>query len=155
MRPVGARWGRGPPLVRNGLVEVIILDFMTAWATISSALTNDQDVRTMPVVLAAAQGSMGQWAWPRIAAVYVLVVTPGILAFAQRLFFKGLMEGVLKASLLAGPVGSGSLADNSTLVTMRDRLPTPLRKQSRPGFSLAQRTPFFKEPDGGRVEGFV
>ena len=30
----------------------------------------------MPVVLAAAQGSMGQWAWPRIAAVYVLVVTP-------------------------------------------------------------------------------
>ncbi|MDF2974301.1 MAG: binding-protein-dependent transport system inner rane component [Microvirga sp.] len=45
---------------------------------------------------AAAQG---QWAWPRIAAVYVIVVTPGILAFAfaQRLFFKGLMEGVLKA----------------------------------------------------------
>jgi ABC-type glycerol-3-phosphate transport system permease component len=29
----------------------------------------------------------------------VIVVTPGILAFAfaQRLFFKGLMEGVLKA----------------------------------------------------------
>jgi ABC-type glycerol-3-phosphate transport system permease component len=53
----------------------------------------------MPVVLAAAQGGMGQWAWPRIAAVYVIVVTPGILAFAfaQRLFFKGLMEGVLKA----------------------------------------------------------
>ena len=48
---------------------------------------------------AAAQGGMGQWAWPRIAAVYVIVVTPGILAFAfaQRLFFKGLMEGVLKA----------------------------------------------------------
>jgi ABC-type glycerol-3-phosphate transport system permease component len=31
--------------------------------------------------------------------VYVIVVTPGIIpfAFAQRLFFKGLMEGVLKA----------------------------------------------------------
>jgi ABC-type glycerol-3-phosphate transport system permease component len=42
---------------------------------------------------------MGQWAWPRIAAVYVTVVTPGIIAFAfaQRLFFKGPMEGVLKA----------------------------------------------------------
>jgi ABC-type glycerol-3-phosphate transport system permease component len=50
----------------------------------------------MPVVLAAAQGGMGQWARPRIAAVYVIVVTPGIIAFAfaQRLFFKGLMEGV-------------------------------------------------------------
>ena len=48
---------------------------------------------------AAAQDGMGQWAWPRIAAVYVIVVTPGIIAFAfaQRLFFKGLMEGVLKA----------------------------------------------------------
>ena len=43
---------------------------------------------------------MGQWAWPRIAAVYMIVVTPGIVAFAfaQRLFLKGLMEGVLKAS---------------------------------------------------------
>ena len=50
----------------------------------------------MPVV-PAAQDGMGQWAWPRIAAVYVIVVTPGILAFAQRLFFKSLMEGVLKA----------------------------------------------------------
>jgi ABC-type glycerol-3-phosphate transport system permease component len=42
---------------------------------------------------------VGQWAWPRVAAVYVIVVTPGIIAFAfaQRLFFKGLVEGVLKA----------------------------------------------------------
>ena len=42
---------------------------------------------------------MSEWPWPRIAAVYVIVATPGIVAFAfaQRLFFKGLMEGVLKA----------------------------------------------------------
>ena len=40
---------------------------------------------------------MGQWVRPRIAAVYMIVVTPGIIAFAQRPFFKGLMEGVLKA----------------------------------------------------------
>ena len=47
---------------------------------------------------AAAQGGQGAWAWPRLAAVYVIVVAPGILAFtfAQRLFFKGLMEGVVK-----------------------------------------------------------
>jgi ABC-type glycerol-3-phosphate transport system permease component len=33
-----------------------------------------------------------------LAAVYVLVVTPGIVAFsfAQKLFFKGLAEGVVK-----------------------------------------------------------
>jgi ABC-type glycerol-3-phosphate transport system permease component len=94
-------WVVGLPLVRNGLVVVIIVNFVTAWGEylLCTTLTNDQVVRTMPVVLAAAQGGMGQWAWPRIAAVYMIVVTPGIVAFAfaQRLFFKGLMEGVLKA----------------------------------------------------------
>jgi ABC-type glycerol-3-phosphate transport system permease component len=94
-------WMVGLPLVRNGLVVVIIVNFVSAWGEylLCTTLTNDQDARTMPVVLAAAQGGMGQWAWPRIAAVYTIVVTPGIVAFAfaQRLFFKGLMEGVLKA----------------------------------------------------------
>ncbi len=93
-------WFVGLPLVRNGLVVVFIVNFVTAWGEflLGSTLTNDQDVRTMPVVLAAAQGGMGQWAWPRIAAVYVIVVTPGLVAFtfAQKLFFKGLTEGVVK-----------------------------------------------------------
>jgi ABC-type glycerol-3-phosphate transport system permease component len=93
-------WVVGLPLAKNGLVVVIIVNFVTAWGEylLATTLTNDQAVRTMPVVLAAAQGGMGQWAWPRIAAVYVLVVLPGIIAFtfAQRLFFKGLMEGALK-----------------------------------------------------------
>jgi len=93
-------WVVGLPLAKNGLVVVIIVNFVTAWGEylLAATLTNDQAVRTMPVVLAAAQGGMGQWAWPRIAAVYVLVVLPGIIAFtfAQRLFFKGLMDGALK-----------------------------------------------------------
>ena len=93
-------WFVGLPLVRNGLVVVLIVNFVTAWGEflLGSTLTNDQEVRTMPVVLAAAQGGMGQWAWPRIAAVYVIVVTPGLIAFtfAQKLFFKGLTEGVVK-----------------------------------------------------------
>jgi len=93
-------WEIALPMARNGIVVVIIVNFVTAWGEflLCTTLTNDQDVRTMPVVLAAAQGGMGQWAWPRIAAVYVIVVTHGILAFtfAQRLFFKGLMEGVVK-----------------------------------------------------------
>ncbi|MEM7024544.1 MAG: carbohydrate ABC transporter permease [Pseudomonadota bacterium] len=94
-------WMVGLPLAKNGLVVVIIVNFVTAWGEylLCSTLTNDQEVRTMPVVLASAQGGMGQWAWPRIAAVYVIVVVPGIIAFAfaQKLFFKGLMEGALKS----------------------------------------------------------
>ena len=75
-------------------------NFVTAWGEylLCVTLVDDEARRTMPVVLAAAQGGQGQWAWPNLAAVYVIVVTPGILAFtfAQKLFFKGLMEGVLK-----------------------------------------------------------
>ncbi len=88
------------PMARNGLVVIFIVNFVTAWGEflLCSTLTNDQVARTMPVVLAGAQGGLGQWSWPNLAAVYVIVVTPGIIAFtfAQRLFFKGLMEGVVK-----------------------------------------------------------
>ena len=93
-------WTIGVPMVRNGLVVVFIVNFVTAWGEYLLCLTliDDEAKRTMPVVLAAAQGGQGQWAWPNLAAVYVIVVLPGIIAFtfAQRLFFKGLMEGVLK-----------------------------------------------------------
>lgn len=99
--PWKALWVVGLPLATNGIVVIIIVNFVTAWGEflLGATLTNDQAVRTMPVVLASASGGMGQWAWPRIAAVYVIVVTPGLVAFAfaQRLFFSGLMEGALKA----------------------------------------------------------
>jgi ABC-type glycerol-3-phosphate transport system permease component len=51
----------GLPLVRNGLVVVIIVNFVTARGEylLCTTLTNDQDVRTMPVVLAAAQRRHG------------------------------------------------------------------------------------------------
>jgi ABC-type glycerol-3-phosphate transport system permease component len=60
----------------------------------SDSRQGDGDLRPSPQPRAAWVNGPG-----RIAAVYVIVVTPGILAFAfaQRLFFKGLMEGVLKA----------------------------------------------------------
>lgn len=94
-------WSVGLPLVTNGLVVIIIVNFVSAWGEylLAATLTNDQVVRTLPVVLASAHGGMGQWAWPRIAAVYFMAITPGIVAFAfaQRLFFSGLMEGALKA----------------------------------------------------------
>ena len=95
-----ALWEVGLPMVRNGLVVIFIVNFVAAWGEYLFCLTliDDEAKRTMPVVLAAAQAGQGQWAWPNLAAVYVIVVTPGIIAFtfAQRLFFKGLMEGALK-----------------------------------------------------------
>ncbi len=89
------------PLVSNGIVVVVIVNFVTAWGEylLATTLTNDQSARTLPVVLASASGGMGAWAWPRIAAVYVMAITPGLLAFAftQRWYMKGLQEGALKA----------------------------------------------------------
>jgi ABC-type glycerol-3-phosphate transport system permease component len=88
------------PLVTNGIVVITIINFVAIWGEylLAATLTNDQELRTMPVVLASAASGRGQWAWPRIAAVYVIVVLPGLIAFiaAQRYFFKGLLEGALK-----------------------------------------------------------
>lgn len=88
------------PLIANGLVVLIIVNFVTAWGEylLAATLTNDQSVRTLPVVLANAFGGFGQWAWPRLAALYIMVITPGIIifAFAQRWYIKGLQEGALK-----------------------------------------------------------
>jgi|SRR5579884_223852 len=89
------------PLVKNGIVVVVIVNFVTAWGEylLANTLMNDQSARTLPVVLATASGGMGAWAWPRLAAVYVMAIIPGLLAFgiAQRWFMKGLQEGALKA----------------------------------------------------------
>jgi len=88
------------PLVSNGIVVLIIVNFVSAWGEylLAVTLTNDQVVRTVPVVLASAFGGMGEWAWPRIAAVYIMVIAPGIVAFAiaQRWYMRGLLEGALK-----------------------------------------------------------
>jgi len=88
------------PLLLNGVVVVSMVNFVSAWGEylLAVTLTNDQSMRTLPVVLASAHSGMGQWAYPRIAAVYVIAITPGIIVFAliQRLYFKGLTEGALK-----------------------------------------------------------
>jgi ABC-type glycerol-3-phosphate transport system permease component len=88
------------PLVRNGIVVVIIINFVTAWGEylLASTLIADQSARTMPVVLATAAGGMGAWIWPRLAAAYVMTIIPALLAFAfaQRWYMRGLQEGALK-----------------------------------------------------------
>jgi multiple sugar transport system permease protein len=88
------------PLVRNGVVVVLITNFIAAWGEwlLANILTNDQDKRTFPVVIAGAFGGMGQWQWPNIAAVYIVGIMPGLIIFAltQRWYTKGLQEGALK-----------------------------------------------------------
>jgi ABC-type glycerol-3-phosphate transport system permease component len=88
------------PLVRNGVVVVLITNFIAAWGEwlLANTLTNDQDKRTFPVVIAGAFGGMGQWQWPNIAAVYLVGIMPGLIIFAltQRWYMKGLQEGALK-----------------------------------------------------------
>jgi ABC-type glycerol-3-phosphate transport system permease component len=88
------------PLVRNGVVVVLITNFIAAWGEwlLANTLTNDQDRRTFPVVIAGAFGGMGQWQWPNIAAVYIVGILPGLIIFAltQRWYMKGLQEGALK-----------------------------------------------------------
>ena len=88
------------PLIVNGLVVLLIINFVSAWGEylLAYTLTNDQSVRTLPVVLAGVAGGFGQWAWPRLAAIYILAITPGIVGFsvAQRWYMKGLQEGALK-----------------------------------------------------------
>ncbi|MCC6314791.1 MAG: carbohydrate ABC transporter permease [Thermomicrobiales bacterium] len=89
------------PIVSNGIVVVIIVNFVAAWGEylLATTLMNDLSQKTLPVVLASASGGMGAWVWPRLAAVYVMAILPGLVAFgiAQRWYMKGLQEGALKA----------------------------------------------------------
>jgi ABC-type glycerol-3-phosphate transport system permease component len=88
------------PMVKNGIVVVIIVNFVTAWGEylLAKTLNTNQSAQTLPVMLSMATGGMGAWVWPRLAAVYVMAITPGLVAFgiAQRWYMKGLQEGALK-----------------------------------------------------------
>ena len=88
------------PMAMNGIVVLVIINFVTAWGEylLAVTLTNDQSMRTFPVVLVTTFGGFGEWAFPRIAAMYIMAITPGIVIFAiaQRWYMKGLQEGALK-----------------------------------------------------------
>jgi ABC-type glycerol-3-phosphate transport system permease component len=89
------------PLVRNGIVVVIIVNFVSAWGEFLLALTlmNDEDQRTLPVFIGTASGGVGALLWPRMAALYIIAILPALITFAiaQRWYMKGLQEGALKA----------------------------------------------------------
>ena len=99
--PVRTLVGIMLPMVKNGVVVVIIINFVAAWGEylLAKTLNTNQSAQTLPVVLATATGGMGAWVWPRLAAVYIMAITPGLIifAFAQRWYIKGLQEGALKA----------------------------------------------------------
>jgi ABC-type glycerol-3-phosphate transport system permease component len=88
------------PLAANGIVVVGMICFVTAWGEylLARTLSNDRLMQTFPVVLASTFTSFGEWAFPRVAAMYVMAIAPGIIAFAflQRWYMKGLQEGALK-----------------------------------------------------------
>ena len=88
------------PLAANGIVVVANVNFVAAWGEFLYAYTllNDRLKFTFPVVLATTFGGFGEWAFPRVAAMYIMAIIPGILAFTilQRWYMKGLQEGALK-----------------------------------------------------------
>lgn len=88
------------PLVKNGIVVVIIVNFVFAWGEYLLALTlmNDADRRTLAVFIANSSGGVGALSWPRTAALYILAIIPALVTFAiaQRWYMKGLQEGALK-----------------------------------------------------------
>ena len=93
-------WNIMFPLVRNGLVVVVMVNFVVVWGEYLIALTlvDDMEKRTFPVVIARAGFGFGQWEWPRLGAMYVVAILPGIAGFvaSQRWYMKGLTEGALK-----------------------------------------------------------
>ncbi len=88
------------PLVKNGLIVIILVNFVVAWGEylIAMTLVDDLEKRTFPVMLARAAFGFGQWEWPRLAAMYIVAISPGIVGFvlAQRWYMKGLTEGAVK-----------------------------------------------------------
>ncbi|MBX3070584.1 MAG: carbohydrate ABC transporter permease [Thermomicrobiales bacterium] len=88
------------PLVKNGIVVVVIVLFVFAWGEYLLALTlmNDASKRTLAVFVANSTGGVGALDWPRTAALYILAILPALVTFAiaQRWYMKGLQEGALK-----------------------------------------------------------
>lgn len=89
------------PLVRNGMVVVVIVNFVAAWGEFLLArfFTSGKDYWTLPVFISTTQGGNGAWHWPKIAALYILAIMPGLILFSltQKYYMKGLQEGALKA----------------------------------------------------------
>jgi ABC-type glycerol-3-phosphate transport system permease component len=80
------------PMVKNGIVVVVILNFMYAWSEymLASVLMNDQSHRTLAVSL----GGIG----PGASARFLVALIPSVivLGVGQRWYSKALQEGAFK-----------------------------------------------------------
>lgn len=80
--------------VRNGIVVVMVINFMYAWSeyVLASVLMNDQTSRTLAVLMGG--GGVG----PGISAMFIVALIPGVLVlgFAQRWYSKALQDGAFK-----------------------------------------------------------
>ncbi len=88
------------PLCINGLIVVAMLNFIAMWGEflLAYTLTSTSSARTLTVAMAQATAGTGVWEWPRIAAVYTVMIVPPIILFvaAQKWFMKGITEGALR-----------------------------------------------------------
>ena len=88
------------PLCVNGLIVVAMLNFIAMWGEflLAYTLTSTSSARTLTVAMAQATAGTGVWEWPRIAAVYTVMIIPPIILFvaSQKWFMKGITEGALR-----------------------------------------------------------
>lgn len=88
------------PLCGNGLIVVGMLNFIAMWGEflLAYTLTSTPASRTLTIGMAEASAGTGVWEWPRIAAVYsVMIILPIALFIAlQKWFMKGISEGALR-----------------------------------------------------------
>lgn len=82
------------PQVRNGIVVVMVINFIYAWSefVLASVLMNDQVSRTLAVLMGG--GGIG----PGISAMFIVALIPGVvfLGIAQRWYTKALQDGAFK-----------------------------------------------------------
>ncbi len=84
------------PMVRNGIVVVMILAFNLAWGEylLAATLVNRRDNWTLAVLLGQGVG-----VGPGSAALLVIAILPALVIFAiaQHWFMRGLQDGALRA----------------------------------------------------------
>lgn len=99
--PLQIYWHLALPLALPALATLGIFTFITTWNSFLWPLivTNTENMRTLPVGLAAFKGSFRETTdWAQLMAAGVITVIPSVLVFlvGQKYFIQGLMAGSLK-----------------------------------------------------------
>ncbi len=88
------------PLCGNGLIVVAMLNFIALWGEflLVFTLSGTLNSQTLTIAMFEAAAGTGIWEWPRIAAVFSVMIAAPIVFFVvlQKWFMKGLMEGALR-----------------------------------------------------------